>query len=88
MENVIMKSEDKRSRSEVVGFLKEIATKIDTGVVKLVQGDASVELEIPENLTLELKVEEKIKQNKPVKMQLEIELEWYVGKQKESVELG
>jgi hypothetical protein len=47
-----------------------------------------VELEIPENLTLELKVEEKIKQNKPVKMQLEIELEWYVGKPKESVELG
>ena len=88
MENVIMKSEDKRSRSEVVGFLKEIASKIDTGVVKLVQGDASVDLEIPESLTLELKVEEKIKQNKPVKMQLEIELEWYVGKRKESVELG
>ena len=88
MENVIMKSEDKKSRTEVVEFLKDIATKIDTGVVKLVQGDASVDLEIPENLTLELKVEEKIKQNKPAKMQLEIELEWYVGKQKESVELG
>ena len=88
MENVIMKSEDKRSRSEVVSFLREIASKIDTGVVKLVQGDASVDLEIPENLTLELKVEEKIKQHKPVKMQLEIELEWYVGKRKESVELG
>ena len=88
MEKVIMKSEDKRSRSEVVSFLREIATKIETGVVNLVQGDASVELEIPENLTLELKVEEKIKQHKPVKMQLEIELEWYVGKQKESVQLA
>jgi amphi-Trp domain-containing protein len=88
MENVIMKSEDKRSRSEVVSFLKEIAAKIDTGVVNLVQGDASVELAIPENLTLELKVEEKIKQNKPVKMQLEIELEWYVGEQRQSIQLG
>jgi amphi-Trp domain-containing protein len=87
MENVIMKSEDKKSRSEVVDFLREIATKIDTGVVKLVQGDASVELKIPENLTLELKVEEKIKQAKSVKMQLEIELEWYVGEHKESIQL-
>lgn len=83
-----MKSEDKRTRSEVVNFLKEIATKIDTGVVRLVQGDSSLDLEMPENLTLELSVKEKIKQNKPTKIQFEIELEWYVGEEKESITLG
>ncbi|MHA1966872.1 MAG: amphi-Trp domain-containing protein, partial [Candidatus Hodarchaeales archaeon] len=62
--------------------------KIEKGVVKLVQGEESVELVIPENLTLEIKVEEKIKQNKPKKLQLEIELEWYEGKEKESVKLA
>ncbi|MCY3411629.1 MAG: amphi-Trp domain-containing protein [Candidatus Heimdallarchaeota archaeon] len=88
MENIIMKSEDKKSRTEVVNFLNEIASKIDSGVVKFVQGDTSVDLEIPENLTLELKVKEKIKQDKPVKIQFEIELEWYVGEEKETISLG
>jgi amphi-Trp domain-containing protein len=88
MENVILKSEEEKTRSEIVSFLREIATKIDSGVVKLVQGESTVELNIPENLQLELKVEEKIKEGKPQKMQLEIELEWYVGSAKESIRLG
>ncbi|MFW9854286.1 MAG: amphi-Trp domain-containing protein [Candidatus Thorarchaeota archaeon] len=88
MENVLLKSEDKRSRSEIVTFLNEIAMKIDSGMVKLVQGEQSLELEIPENLTLEIKVEEKIKPNHPKKMQLEIELEWYEGDKRESIQLG
>ena len=88
MENVILKSEEKKARSEVVSFLREIATKIDSGVVKLVQAESTVELNIPENLQLELKVEEKIKEGKPQKMQLEIELEWNVGPAKESIRLG
>ncbi len=87
MENVILKSEEKKTRSEIVNFLQEIALKIDTGVVKLVQGEERVELVIPESLTLELKVEEKIKQGNPKKMQLEIELEWYEGKKQESIQL-
>ena len=87
MEKVLLKSEDKRSRSEIVTFLKEIAMKIDSGMVKLVQGEKSLELEIPENLTLEIKVEEKIKPNHPNKMQLEIELEWYEGDTRESIQI-
>jgi amphi-Trp domain-containing protein len=88
MENVILKSEEKKARSEIVSFLREIAAKIDSGVVKLVQGESTVELNIPENLQLELKVEEKVKEGKPQKMQFEIELEWYVGPAKESIRLG
>ena len=88
MEKIILKSEEKKVRSEVVEFLQELALKIEKGVVKLVQGENSVELVIPENLTLEIKVEEKIKQDKPKKMQLEIELEWYEGEEKASIRLA
>ena len=88
MEKIILKSEEKKVRSEVVEFLQELALKIEKGVVKLVQGENSVELVIPENLTLEIKVEEKIKQDKPKKMQLKIELEWYEGEEKASIRLA
>jgi len=88
VEKTILKSEERKTRSEVVEFLQEIALKIDKGTVKLVQGEESVELSIPDNLTLEIKVEEKIKQGSPEKMQLEIELEWYVGKKKETIQLA
>jgi amphi-Trp domain-containing protein len=88
MENILLKSEEKKSRSEIVIFLKEIAEKIDSGTVKLIQGEQTVELEIPENLTLELKVEEKMKKSKTNKMQLEIELEWHVGEKSETIQLG
>jgi len=67
MEKILLKSEERKTRSEIVKFLQEIALKIDAGVVKLVQGEEIVELAIPDNLTLEIKVEEKIKQSSPKK---------------------
>lgn len=88
MEKVILKSEEKRSRSEIVEFLTEIAQKIDKGVIKLIQAEESVELSISEELTLEIKVEEKIKHNKSRKIQLEIELEWSEGEKEESIKLA
>ena len=88
MERVILKSEEKKSRSEIVDFLTQLAHKVETGIVKLIQADESVELFIPENLTLEIKVEEKTKPNYPRKMQLEIELEWLEGDKEASIELA
>ena len=88
MENIILKSEEKLPRSDIVNFLTDIAQKIDSGVVKLIKGEESVELSIPEHLTLEIKVEERIKTNKPRKMQLEIELEWSEGEKEESIRLA
>ena len=88
MENIILKSEEKLPRSDIANFLTDIAHKIDSGVVKLIKGEESVELSIPELLTLEIKVEERIKPNKPRKMQLEIELEWSEGEKEESIRLG
>jgi len=88
MENVILKSEEKKSRSEIVKFLTEIAQKIDNGILELIQAEKSVELSIPEELTLEIKVEEKIKENRPKKIQLEIELEWSEGGKEETIKLA
>lgn len=73
-ERVLMKSEDRRSRSEVADFLKEVASKIDAGSLTFRQGSEELVFNIPDKLTLELKVEEKTGQTP--KIQFEIELEW------------
>ncbi|MEA2069946.1 MAG: amphi-Trp domain-containing protein [Asgard group archaeon] len=88
MKNILLESKEKKSRSEIVAFLKELAEKIDSGTVTFLQGEESLDLEIPEKLTLELEVQEKEKEHKPKKMQIEIELEWYLGEKSESIELG
>jgi amphi-Trp domain-containing protein len=69
-----MKSEDRRSRSEVADFLKEVASKIDAGSLTFRQESEELVFIIPDKLTLELKVEEKTGQTP--KIQFEIELEW------------
>ena len=88
MKEILMKSEEKMSRTEVAAFLKVVAERIESGKVKLIQGKETIVLDIPANLTLELKVQEKTKQMKPKKKQLEIELEWYLGEKNEQIELG
>jgi amphi-Trp domain-containing protein len=69
-----MKSEDRKSRSEVADFLKEIALKLDSGSLTFRQGSEELVFSIPDTLTLELKLEEKNRQ--PPRIQFEIELEW------------
>ena len=88
MKEILMKSEEQKSRTEVASFLKDVAEKIESGTIKLIQGEETIVLEIPENLTLELKVQEKTKEKKSKKKQLEIELEWYIGEKSEQIELG
>ena len=69
-----MKSEDRRSRSEVADFLKDVALKIDDGSLTFRQGSEELIFNIPDTLTLELKVEEKT--GPTPKIQFEIKLEW------------
>jgi amphi-Trp domain-containing protein len=73
-EKILMKSEDRKSRSEIADFLKDVALKIDAGSLTLRQGSEELVFNIPDTLTLELKVEEKTGQTP--KVQFEIELEW------------
>jgi amphi-Trp domain-containing protein len=73
-ERVLMKSEDRRSRSEVADFLKDVALKIEAGSLTFRQGSEELVFNIPDSMTLELKVEEKTGQTP--RIQFEIELEW------------
>lgn len=77
-ETVLFKSEEPRDRDNVVAFLRQLADKVAEGQVTLRQGDAEVQLDIPQNLVLELKAEEEQKRDK-VKRTLEVEIEWIVG---------
>ena len=76
-ETVLFKNEEKKTRNEVVEILKTIVDKIERGKIALSNNTGSVELDLPQNLTLEIKVEEETKRK--TKRSLEIELEWVVG---------
>lgn len=74
---VLLSTEDPISRSDLSGFLRELAEKVSAGEVVLRQGEEELTLNLPTNLVLEVKVEEKAKRDKGTKRQLELEIEWY-----------
>jgi len=73
----LFKSKERKTRSMGSAFLRQIADKIETGQVVLRQGSEELTLEIPENLILELQVEDEDKRRKGVEHSLEIEIKWY-----------
>lgn len=75
-EKVLFKSEERIQRREVVKFLEQIAGKIEQGEIILRRGGEELTLRLPENLVLEIKVEEE-----GAKRSLELELEWKEGGQ-------
>ena len=86
--NVIVKSELRKTLPEVASFLRELADKIETGQVTLVQAGQDVAVELPDSVDFELEYYEQDKKN-GLKKQLEIELEWVEGEKKhQSVTLG
>lgn len=78
-ETVLFKSEEKMARTDVTAALRTIADKIDSGQIVLSMGEDQVSLEIPENITLELKAEEEAGSSGGTKKSLEIEIEWKEG---------
>jgi amphi-Trp domain-containing protein len=76
--NLIFKSKERATRHEVAQILAQIAKKLETGSVNLIQNDEKLNLSIPENLEIEIEVKSKEKK-RVVKKQLEIEIEWNEG---------
>ena len=76
-ERVLFKSEEKKTRAEVAQTIRAIADRVESGKINVSSGGQGVDLEIPQNVVLEIKVEEEEKHGK--KMSLEIEIEWYEG---------
>ena len=86
-EVVLMKSEESRSLADVARFLRDLAGKIERNELSLQQGGEEILLDLPDPITLELKLEEEDKKGRK-KRELEIELEWYPGEEGGAISLG
>jgi len=82
IETVLFKSEEKKSAKEIAAILRQIADKIDSGSMTLIQIDNKVVLDFPQSMVIEMKVEEE--QGRKLKKSFEIELEWISGEAHES----
>jgi amphi-Trp domain-containing protein len=86
--NVIVKSDLRKGLPEIAIFLRELADKIESGQITLVQGGQDVIIDLPETVDFELEYYEQPKKA-GLKRQLEIELEWKEGgKKRQAVSLG
>ena len=77
-EIVLFESEERKDLASVVAFLHQLADKLASNQVILRQGDEEIVIDVPNNVVLELKVEEEDKKGK-VKRTLEVEIEWLEG---------
>ncbi|WP_029898863.1 amphi-Trp domain-containing protein [Desulfohalovibrio reitneri] len=88
-EKVLFKSEEPSSRGDAAKFLRQLADKVESGHVVLKQAGEETSLDLPENLTLEVKAEQEMKPGRAGKMSLEVEMEWTPGEEpKGGVELA
>jgi len=78
-EIILFKSEERKTSGEVAAVLRDIADKVEQRQMTLKQDANEITLDFPENLVLELKVEEE--EGTKVKRSLEIELEWVPGEE-------
>ena len=78
-EIILFKSEERKTSGEVAAVLRDIADKVEQRQMTLKQDANEITLDFPENLVLELKVEEE--EGRKVKRSLEIELEWVPGEE-------
>jgi amphi-Trp domain-containing protein len=86
--NVLVKSDQRKNLSDSAAFLRELADKIESGQVTLMQGGKDVVIDLPETVSFELEYYEQPKK-RGLKKQLEIELEWTEGGRKhKAVSLG
>lgn len=88
-EVTLFSSEERKSRAEVCAFLRALADKIETGRVTLRQGNEELVLELPGQMVMEIKAEDKEKGSKGTQHSLEIELKWWKALEPSGgVELG
>jgi amphi-Trp domain-containing protein len=87
-EIVLFKSEERKDLVSVAAFLSQLAEKLAENQVILRQGEEEITLIIPDQVVLELKVEEEEKR-RGKKHTFEIEIEWMEGEAaNSSVALG
>jgi amphi-Trp domain-containing protein len=77
-EEVLFESESTQSRTAVADYLRTVADGLDGGGdVTLSAGDQSTQLDVPSQLTFEVKVERETSRGADTgELSLELELEW------------
>ncbi|GAB3693570.1 amphi-Trp domain-containing protein [Halorubrum pallidum] len=86
-EEVLFKSEGRRSRDEIAAYLRTVADSLEAGTaITLRQGDESVSVDPPARPTFEVKTEREGPADGPGEMSVEFELEW--DEESESVVTG
>jgi amphi-Trp domain-containing protein len=76
-ETRLFKSEERKIRTDVSHFLHQLADKISNGTIVLSQGSEELVLQLPQNLILEVQVEDKEKGTKGIQHGLEVEIKWF-----------
>ncbi len=86
--NILVKSDLRKNLADSAAFLRELADKVESGQVTLVQGGKDVVIDLPETVSFELEYYEQPKK-RGLKRQLEIELQWTEGgRKRQGVSLG
>ena len=86
-ETRLFKSQERKNRADVSSFLHQLADKISNGSVVLSQGIEEITLQLPQNLILEVQVEDEEKGTKGIQHSLEVEIKWFDNDQGGSLEL-
>ena len=68
--------EGERSAAEAAAVLRELADGLEGGSVEFTEGEESVVIEVPDEVTLELELEREEQEDEPGEIELEVELEW------------
>ena len=84
----LFKSEERMTRGDASTFLHQLADKLADGRVVLRQGEEVTELQLPDQMVLEVQVEDEEKKTKGVQHSLEVELTWFDNERGGPVELG
>ena len=74
----IMKASERQNREQLADFLVGLADQIRAGEVIFVQGSETVSTELPENVKVDIEIEDEHKR-RGTKRELEIEISWYHG---------
>ncbi|MGD9092289.1 MAG: amphi-Trp domain-containing protein [Anaerolineales bacterium] len=83
-ETVLFQSEERMDLKKVSTFLYQLADRLEHNQVILQQGTEEITLNIPNNVILEVKVEEEDKRG-IAKYSLEVEIEWRKGDESRGV---
>ena len=76
-ETRLFKSQERKNRADVSNFLHQLADKITNGKIVLSQGAEELTLKLPQNLILEVQVEDEEKGSKGIQHSLEVEIKWF-----------